>query len=383
MPYFDHNATTPLLPAARDAWLQASDEAWANPSSPYRISARVHRLLGEARARVAAHLGVAAEEIVFTSGATEANNAVIRWAAQAISGGSRARACVSPTEHPSVLEPAREAFGAGLALGAVDTAGCVDLADVAASDASFVAVMAANNETGVSGPARETDTLCRERRAWYLCDASQWIGRRPARDLAPGAFLVGCAHKFGGPKGVGFLRVPPAALAAGFRAQRGGEQEHARRAGTENYPAIAAMVAALEFADTQFSSIETRERWRAAFVTEISRRVPGAKVNTGAAPGLWNTVSLRLPAHDNTRWVVRLDKLGFEVSTGSACASGSAAPSHVLAAMGLTRDETRRTIRISSGWETTERDWQLLAEAIANVRAQLEADGAGGNVVRI
>ncbi|MBE2214331.1 MAG: cysteine desulfurase [Opitutaceae bacterium] len=381
MPYFDHNATTPLLPAAREAWLRASDEAWANPSSPYRLSARVFRLLGEARARVSAHLGVTPEEIVFTSGATEANNAAIRWIARVLPAD--ARACVAATEHPSVLAAARDAFGERCVAGPVASDGQFASATVTTTPARFVAVMAANNETGVLGPVAEVDAVCRERGAWYLCDASQWIGRLPARGLALGGFVVGCAHKFGGPKGVGFLRVPPAALAAGFRAQRGGEQEGGRRAGTENFPAIAAMVAALDAAEAQSGSIATRAAWRSAFIDAIARCIPGVVVNSGDAPCLWNTVSLRLPAHDNTRWVVRLDKLGFEVSTGSACASGSAAPSHVLAAMGLTPEAARRTIRISSGWATTERDWQLLAEALANVWGQFEAESGSGKVIQV
>ncbi len=374
MPYFDHNATTPLLPVAREAWLQASDEAWANPSSPYRASARVHRLLGAARERVAAQLGVGAEEIVFTSGATEANNAVISWAARTSS--SDAPVIISPTEHPSVLAPARAAFGSRLHMLQISDQGTVDLealrSALLARSAALVAVMAANNETGVLAAVAEMDDLCRDRGAWFLCDASQWVGRVPARGLAPGAWIVGSAHKCGGPKGVGFLRVPPAA--ARFWAALGGEQEGGRRAGTENYPAIAAMVAALEFSAEQLSSIEARSAWPQRCAAAIRQRVPGVIENTGTAARLWNTISLRMPAHDNTRWVVRLDKLGFEVSTGSACATGSAAPSHVLAAMGLTTDEARRTIRISSGWETTEREWQLLADAITNVWEQLQCE---------
>lgn len=383
MPYFDHNATTPLLPAAREAWLLATDQAWANPSSPYRISARVHRLLRDARARVAAHLGVVPEEILFTSGATEANNAVIRWAARQLPAS--ARAAVSPTEHPSVLEPARDAFGDRLVALPVDRRGIVDTAAPAVDRPAFLALMAANNETGVLGPTGACDSHARDHGAWYLCDAAQWIGRLPMADLPPHAFLVGCAHKFGGPKGVGFLRVPPAALVAGFRGQRGGEQEGSRRAGTENYPAIAAMVAAMDVAGEQAGALEERQRWRADFVAAVARRVPGAVDNAAGAPCLWNTVSLRLPAHENARWVVRLDKLGFEVSTGSACASGSSKPSHVLAAMGLLADDARRTIRISSGWATTERDWQLLAEAIGNVWEQLQLDRSGetGGVIRL
>lgn len=378
MPYFDHNATTPLLPAARDAWLRASDEAWANPSSPYRMSARVHRLLDAARERVAAHVGASSEEIVFTSGATEANNAVLRWFARILP--DPAKPIMSPTEHPSVLEPARELFGSRLVIGS----SAADLPAHLASAAAVpgVAWMAANNETGLLAQPSAIAGLCRERGAWYLCDAAQWIGRMPARDLAPGAFLVACAHKFGGPKGFGFLRVPAAARQAGFRMQRGGEQEHAQRAGTENYPAIAAMLAALDHAAAQYDSIEARTRWRERFIADITAGLPGAIVNTGNAPCLWNTVSLRMPRHENTRWVVRLDKLGFEISSGSACATGAARPSHVLAALGLTPDEARRTVRISAGWETTERDWQLLAEAIVNVWEQLQLEDETGSVIR-
>jgi cysteine desulfurase len=104
-------------------------------------------------------------------------------------------------------------------------------------------------------------------------------------------------------------------------------------------------------------------------------------VNSGAAACLWNTVSLRLPAHENTRWVTRLDKLGFEVSTGSACATGNIAPSHVLAALGLSADEARRSIRVSAGWETTAREWELLAEAIGNVWEQFTAEGGASVIV--
>jgi cysteine desulfurase len=375
MPYFDHNATSPLLPVAREAWLRAQDEAWANPSSPSRIGARAHRLLEAAREQVAGYLGVAPREIVFTSGATEGNNAVLAWAARKLP--PHAPIVISPTEHPSVLEPARELFGARIHWLGVSRDGWVNPDEVSARLGGvlggLVVVMAANNETGlVQTATMDIAALCQRAGAWFLCDATQWIGRMPARDLAPDAFVVGSAHKFGGPKGVGFVRVPPAAT--GFRGQRGGEQEYERRAGTENLPAIMALLAALEFAEEQ--SPVDRFDWSTGFAADVVRRVPGARVNSGEAARLWNTVSLCLPAHENTRWVTRLDKLGFEVSTGSACASGSSAPSHVLAAMGLTPEEARRTIRVSSGWETTRADWRALAEAIVNVWQQLQAEGA-------
>jgi cysteine desulfurase len=187
------------------------------------------------------------------------------------------------------------------------------------------------------------------------------------------AFLVGSAHKCGGPKGTGWLWVPEAAHS--FRGALGGGQEGGRRGGTENYPAVAAMVAALEQAETR-SRAEREERalWRDACAEEIAAAVPGARVVAENAPRLWNTLSVCLPAHDNTRWVVRLDRLGFQVSTGSACATGSAAPSHVLAAMGLAPEQARRTIRISAGWDTTAEDWRGLARAVVRTWRELEAE---------
>jgi cysteine desulfurase len=384
MPFFDHNATTPLHPAAREAWLRAADEAWQNASSPYRAAARVHRLLGEARERVAAHLsGAGPGDIVFTSGATEANNAVVAWAARALPAD--APVLVGATEHPCVLEPARAHFGGRLRLVAVDSAGRPDVRQIgdalASARGGLVALMAANNETGVLAPVGEVAELCRARGAWYLCDAAQWVGRLPAKALPGNVFVVGSAHKFGGPKGAGFLRIPRGA--EGFRSALGGGQQQGRRAGTEDYPSVAAMVAALEGAEAHDdAACVLRAGWRDAFEAGVCSAVVGAAVHGAGAPRLWNTVSLRLPIHDNTRWVTRLDRLGFEVSTGSACATGSHAPSRVLAAMGLTPADARRTVRVSAGWETTEAEWRSLAAAFVGVWQGLAGEpGLGVTIV--
>lgn len=377
MPYFDHNATTPLLPAARAAWLEAADTAWHNPSSPYRASARVHRLLESARARIAAIVGSAPESIVFNSGATEANNAVAIWAARHLP--EDAAVWISPAEHPSALESARAWLGRRLRLLRLDAAGRVDVAALDAALAreksALVIAMAANNETGVLNPVGEIAEVCRRRRVFLAVDSSQWIGKLPAAELPAEAFLIGCAHKFGGPKGTGFLRL--AAGAEGFAGARGGAQEHDHRAGTEDYSGIAAMVAALEVCEA-FGMDDRTERmgWRDAFIAAVRKAVPGVAVVGEGAPRLWNTVSLTMPRHENTRWVTRLDRLGFEVSTGSACATASAHPSHVLAAMGLSAEAARRTIRVSAGWETTEADWKALAAGIAQAWADLEAEQA-------
>jgi cysteine desulfurase len=373
VPYFDHNATTPLSAIAREAWLRASDEAWQNPSSPYRDAARVRVRLEQCREQLAQMLGATADRIVFNSGATEGANAVLAHWATALPPGRKV--AVNPTEHPCVVEAARQALAPERLVwleldgnGVVRRKGLEAL--LAGGAVGAVSVMAANNETGVVQPWREIGALCRRYRAAYFCDGSQWLGKLPASGLGAAGWVTATAHKFGGPKGVGFLVFPEQAEA--FRSQRGGEQERGHRAGTEDFPAIAAMVAAL--ADMEATKVlrETeRLRWRDAFIAQVSAALLGVRVVGATAARLWNTVSLVMPHADNHRWVTKLDRRGFQVSTGSACATGKEGPSPVLAAMGFSADEARRVIRISAGWETREDDWSQLAAALAATDAEL------------
>ena len=381
MPYFDHNATTPLSLGTREAWLRAADEAWQNPSSPYRDAARVRVRLEEAREQLAQLVGGTADRVVFNSGATEGANAVFaHWACTLPPERTLA---VNPTEHPCVLEAARQHFAPErLVWLDVDADGVVRRealeAALAAGVVGAVAVMAANNETGVLQPWPEIAALCRRQRVAYLCDASQWFGKLPASGLGEAGWIIATAHKFGGPKGAGFLILPP--QAEGFRSQRGGEQERGRRGGTENYPAIAAMAAALKEAETAKPRWESeRLRWRDAFLAQIRIALPGTRVVGAGAERLWNTVSLLPPQGENHRWVTKLDQRGFQVSTGSACATGKAGPSHVLAAIRLATDEAKRVLRISSGRGTTEEEWRGLMAALIEVGDELGR--GGGHVV--
>jgi cysteine desulfurase len=219
-------------------------------------------------------------------------------------------------------------------------------------------------------PWREIGALCRHQRVAYLCDASQWFGKLPASGLGEAGWIIASAHKFGGTKGAGFLILP--LQAEGFRSQRGGDQERGHRGGTENYPAVAAMVAALSEAETAKVLLETeRLRWRDDFLAQVRGTLPGVRVVGAGAERLWNTVSLLPPQGDNHRWVTKLDKRGFQVSTGSACATGKEGPSHVLRAIDLATDEARRVIRVSSGWETAEEEWRGLMAALTEVDDEL------------
>jgi cysteine desulfurase len=372
--YFDHNATTPLLAVARQAWLHASEQFIGNPSSPHRIGARAERALDTAREKLAAFLGCRPLDIVWTSGATESNNTVLHHLAQTL--GSRAEIWISATEHPCVLSGARHYFPDGHRFIPAERSGVVDLewlqTHLRASRPGAVAVMAANNETGVLQPWRDVLALCGEHEVPLLCDAAQWIGKMPAQGLGECDYLTGCAHKFGGPTGVGFLKAPRRGRL--FPLLRGGGQETGRRAGTENVSGIFSMIAALEHREDALArqSISEKVRLREEFETKLAETIPGTEIIGQHAERLWNTVSvLTPPTEGRQRWVVKLDKLGFAVSTGSACASGTEEPSHVLAAMGYAPDEASRALRFSSSWETTRDDWAALLNALAKLAHSL------------
>ncbi len=372
MLYFDHNATHPLSPTARQAWLDATERYIGNPSSPHRLGARAEAALGQAREKLAGWLGCEAREIVWTSGATESNNAALHHSARTSEG----EAWISAIEHPCVIEAARLHFGKKCAFIPVTTAGVVDLGWLA--DAlkhrrpALVGVMAANNETGVLQPWREVGALCRERGVPFFCDAAQWIGKLPADGLGGCDFMSGCAHKYGGPQGAGFLKVP-----SRFRPLIvGGPQEDGRRAGTENVAGVLAMVAALEerigSLTTQF--VAERLAVRTEFETKLRQTLPGAEIIGVLAERLWNTVSAVMPEPQDgrQRWVVKLDKLGFAVSTGSACSSGKEQTSHVLAAMGVAPAAASRVLRFSSGWETRPGDWDELLGGLQRAFGELK-----------
>ncbi|MBT6449101.1 MAG: cysteine desulfurase [Verrucomicrobiales bacterium] len=372
MIYFDHNATSPLSDAAREAWVDASDRLVGNPSSPHRLGARTEKALADAREQLAGFLRCGVSDIIWTSGATESSNIVMYHYAETLAPDTEV--WVSAIEHPCVLEAARSHFGECLKTLPVTLSGVLDLdalrERLAERRPGLIAVMAANNETGVLQPWREVREVCAEHDVPFFCDAAQWIGKLPSVGLGECDFVSGCAHKFGGPTGVGFLKCP---AQGGVRSQMvGGPQEEGRRAGTENVAGVLSMIAALAEREAALVSntIIEREAWRNAFVANLA----DATILGKGEGRLWNTVSALLPGDCRARWVVKLDKAGFAVSTGSACASGKEAPSHVLTAMSLAADETDRVVRFSSGWETTADDWQALAKGVAEVAADFSRD---------
>jgi len=357
MIYFDYNATTPLHPAALEAWLKATRDHWHNASSLYREAASTAQLLDAARERLAELLGCEAQRIVFTSGATEANNALF--------ASAQSKIAISNIEHPSVREAAMKWKNGNLTELQVDDRGLIETLPEKL-DADLVSIMAANNESGVLQPWEKLAAECKQRGIAFHTDASQWIGKLDATQLGQCDYITGSAHKFGGPKGVGFLVLRDEDEALSFL--HGGPQENGRRAGTTNYPGIEAMVTALEAVTPHVGDATPRD----AFVEQMKAMLPEIKVVNETSPRLWNTVMLVMPRHDNRKWLARLSQRGFAISTGSACSSGTEGSSVVLHALGAAPEELKRTLRISSGWTTTEADWQALPAAFEEVARSLQ-----------
>ncbi len=370
MIYFDYNATSPVMPASRQAWLDATEQFIGNPSSPHRIGARADGALSDARERLAAILGCDPLDIVWTSGATESNNAVLHHFARTLD--PKAEVWISAIEHPCVIQAAQHYFPRRRRLVPVTPDGIIDLdwlaVELSETRPGLVAVMAANNVTGVLQPWREALAICRQYKVPFFCDAVQWLGKIPAKGLGDCDFVSGCAHKFGGPRGIGFLKCPNKGHVQSLIF--GGPQEEGRRAGTENVAGAISLVAALEAREKAMASGEAKPRvgWREDFERHLLEAAPGAIIVGKGKRRLWNTVAALMPdVAAQARWVVKLDKLGFAVSTGSACSTGKEEPSHVLCAMSLKPAEATRVLRFSSGWETTPDEWTALAEAVGKV----------------
>jgi cysteine desulfurase len=373
VPYFDHNATTPLHPAARAAWLEAADRFWANPSSLYAKATSARDLLADCRERLADILGCSdPNRIVFTSGATAANNLLARYLST--SASTDTLALLSPLEHPAVDTSIRAAFPGRVSEIGVDANGVVTPESLArALDAhggraiAAVSVMAASNESGVLQPWPELASLCRSRTIPFHTDAAQWLGKLPASGLASCDWVTGSGHKFGGPRGVGFLVVPTHAR---FRGDLGGPQEQGQHAGTENLPGIAGMVAALEAREQSLADIAIRGAgMRDAAIELLRERLPAGIIVSGNAERLWNTLAILLPGADSRKLVAALDRAGIDASTGSACSSGAASAARVVAAiapsLSLAPGKPAGMVRFSAGPDTSAADWQAAMHALA------------------
>jgi cysteine desulfurase len=375
--YLDHNATTPLHPAAAAIWRDlASEGAPANPSSIHWVGRAARRRLSEARERIARLLGVSAREVFFTASGTEAN-ATALWGAIRTAPAGRRRVLVSGIEHPSVLETlaaiARERPEVRVERMAVDRRGVLDLEAASAQlgdDLLLVSLMLANNETGALQPVSDLALLARARGALVHCDAAQAIGKLAVDLSALGADLITAGgHKFGAGLGVGLLVIRGGTALAPLLS---GSQERGMRGGTENVAAVAAAAAALEATLNERGEQAPRvARLRDRLEAGLLARVPETTVNGAAAQRLPNTSSVAFRGAVGEAVVIGLDLEGIAASAGSACSSGAIEPSHVLLAMGLSPPQAASTIRFSLGASTTDAEIDQVLESVPAVVAKV------------
>ncbi|HYU23609.1 MAG TPA: cysteine desulfurase family protein [Thermoanaerobaculia bacterium] len=359
--YLDSNATTQLDPAVLNVLEETLRDVFGNPSSIHKEGQTARRRIEEARESVAALIGATAREIVFTSGGTECNNA-------AIFGAARHHIVTTTIEHPSVLEPIEELARRGHEVTIVPPlrSGVVPAEAVIAAlrpETRFVAMMLANNETGVVQPVADVARVCRERGIHLHCDAVQAAGKIDVDVSALGVDTLSLsAHKLHAPKGIGAMYVR-----GGLALERylfGGAQERRRRAGTENVPLAVAFGVAAELARDAAPRARIaalRDRFEAAIAPL------GVAINGAGAERLPNTSSVTFADADGEGIVIGLDLAGVAVSTGAACSSGRIEPSHVLTAMGLTSDEARATVRVSLSRFTTEEEIERAVAVLKEV----------------
>jgi cysteine desulfurase len=378
--YLDWNATAPLRPEARAAMLAAADVA-GNPSSVHAAGRAARRLVEQAREQVAALVGAAPRDVVFTSGGTEANALALTPAIDVAGDKTPCRRLlVSAVEHPSALNGGR--FGQGsieelpvMPDGKVDLARLEHRLGELSGQRPLVSIMLANNETGVIQPVQAAADLVHGAGGLMHTDAVQGPGRILCDFRALGVDLLTLsAHKLGGPKGVGALiKRPDLHLEPHIK---GGGQERSQRAGTENVPGIAGFGAAAETARQNLAA----ERGRMAALQQrleagLCKISPDAVIFGSQAERLPNTTLFSVPGLKAETAVIAFDLEGIAVSSGAACSSGKVAPSHVLAAMGVAPELARGAIRLSIGYATTEIEisafltaWEKLAGALYKAR---------------
>lgn len=389
--YVDHAATTPMIPAAREAWLEATMQV-GNPSSLHASGRHARRLVEESRERIAQALKVRPSAVVFTAGGTESDNLAVKglyWARHRDTGATRI--LLSAIEHHAVLDPVQWLFddqGAEAGWLPVDPRGRVLLDSIAEAlsgrDVALCTVMWANNEVGTVQPVAEIAALCRAAGVPFHTDAVQALGHLPMNLSAIGADAVTISsHKVGGPFGAGALIVDPTATLTPVL--HGGGQEREVRSGTLDAPAVSAFATAVDHA---VARQEERARHLVALrqdlVGAIAQAVPDAVLNGDPGIGddrrLPGNVHMSFPGCEGDLLLMLLDAAGIDCSTGSACTAGIPEPSHVLLAMGVDSSTARSSLRFSLGEASTHDDVAAIAAALP--AAVDRAKRAGSPVLR-
>ncbi len=371
--YADNAATTKMSRAAIDAMLLCMEEQYGNPSSLYSIGQRAKEILEEARADVAAVIGADPGEIIFTSGGSEADNQAIRSAAELGRKAGKTHIISTAFEHHAVLHTLKrlESEGFEVTLLDVHEDGLVrpeEVENAIREDTCLVTIMFANNEIGTIQPIREIGAICRRRGVLFHTDAVQAVGHVPINVREDNIdMLSSSAHKFHGPKGIGFLYAKRGVRLTNLI--EGGAQERGKRAGTENVAAIVGMAAALK--ETAGKMQENAARMSAArdrLIAGLSE-IPHSALNGDAVHRLPGNVNFCFEGIEGESLLLLLDDRGICASSGSACTSGSLDPSHVLLAIGRVHDVAHGSLRLTIGEDITEEETDYI---IKNVREVVE-----------
>ena len=383
--YLDNNATTRVAPEVRDVMAPFFCDLYGNPSSMHAFGGEVAKFVVRAREEVARFINAEPDEIVFTSCATESDNAAIRGAAEAL--GGKPKIVTTAVEHPAVLNPCRrlKALGHEVVEIPVDGLGRLDIDRFRdeVAPGSVVSVMWANNETGVVFPMDEIAAICRERGAVLHTDAVQIAGKLPVDvKKTPVDMLSMSGHKFHAPKGIGLLYVRRGAKFRPF--MLGGHQERGLRAGTENVPYILGLAKACQLARVGMADENTRvSALRDRLEAGILATCPDVRVNGDREHRTPNTLNVSFEYIEGEAIAYRLSDLGICISTGSACASGSLDPSHVIRAMGVPFTAVHGSVRFSLSRYTTDEEIDYVLEKLPGVvigLRELSPFGPGKNV---
>ena len=367
--YLDHAATTPTAPEVLAAMLPYFSECWGNASAVYATGREARRAVENARKEVAKAIGALPQEICFTSGGSESDNAAIRGTARALREKGK-HIITTAIEHHAVLKTCRQLEQEGFVVTRVrpDGEGRIDPGEIRKAirkDTILVTVMAANNEIGTLEPVGEIGRICREQGVVFHTDAVQAAGAVAIDVREAGCDLLSLSgHKFYGPKGIGALYIHEGTRLDPLIA--GGQQERGFRAGTENLPGIVGLGKAITLAAENLDrNAGHMRRMRDRLTDGLLASVPGAALNGPREERLPNNCSIRFDGIDGEALLLRLDLAGIAASAGSACTAGNQETSHVLKAIGLTEEEAGSSLRLTTGIHTTEEE---VDETVRTVR---------------
>ena len=370
--YLDHNATTALDEGVLEAMLPYLRNHYGNPSSAHSLGRPARGAINKAREQLAELVNAAPEQIIFTSGGTEANNLALKGALSGSPAGGRF--AISAIEHASLRGPAQALAGQGWQLDtiAVDKQGRVSLDDVQTAlthNPRLVSIMLGNNETGVLQDIAGINKCIKNAATIFHTDAVQALGKIKVDFAASGAHLMSLsAHKIYGPKGIGALVMDKAIAMEPLL--HGGAHERGKRAGTENVAAIVGFGAAAQLVRTELAQRQAHWLELRNYLMARLRELPGVVIFAEQAEHLPNTVLISVPQFQGETLLAGLDQAGFMLSSGSACTSGNLAPSHVLVAMGVEPHLLRNVLRISLGKDTTRAELDQFLAALHRLMAQ-------------